>query len=160
MRRTTLFVVACLSVMSPLTAARASHCGSQVIIFSYYTATDPQTGAPLTNPATGAPLRNPAPNPRSAGCAAGSTEESNTAVLYPYTNTLQVRYRQEVAPTSGALRFAGKTYDLRFTKTPLATGGYTHDSQDILVSPGARGEAVATVCVQEDCQSATYRTLT
>lgn len=132
----------------------AEGCEANLILFSRRTVLNPSTGEPVTNPATGTPVRNSTYDSQAAGCTAGDevpeAGEVNTAVLYPFANSLMVRSPiANGVPVSGTLEFAGTTYDLTFTLALTVTGDPSvYDSQDMYIAEGLAingGDAVVTV---------------
>lgn len=159
--RTRLLMAGCLAIaLAPLTNAVAEHC-ALVVVHSHHTVLD-LNGEPITSPVTDEPVRTPGADTAVAGCALHDTDDPvNTALIVPGSNSVTVRYGV-TPPTSGTFTFAGQTTSLTFVETRTVEGATTYDSLPIFFDPALSitgGTAVATVCVDQGCASATYRTV-
>lgn len=176
--RNLLMVAGIVAAMVP-TFAQASHCDSPIYVFSRTSYPGGPYPLPVPNEAPTAVPRTlrylPGATSSAVGCNVHDVltpddphEATDTDVIYPGSDTLQVRLLAHSDPTaivSASLTFAGTTYPLTLSNTYDITGAAATflDSQNIAIDSAdtlTGNTAVATVCVvDEECYSRTYRTV-
>jgi hypothetical protein len=163
-----LLVAGIVAAMAPV-GAQASHCANPIYVFARHSV----PGGPYPDPRGGNITYAPTAVSSAAGCTVQDPaiphEATETDVIYPGADTLQVRLLRNSDPSSvvsATLTFAGVTYDLVMKNTTTITGANATflDSQNIAIDPAttfAGNEAVVEICTvdEDECFTRTYRTV-